>query len=474
MGFEANIDDVVTAVRGQLIGNKLADTVKGVGTDSRVDLSGNLFIALKGENFDGHDYLKQAVEKGASAVLVHGEPTGLADIAGKVTIIQVANTLHGLQELARFWRRKFTGKVVGITGSMGKTSTKDFAKTLMQSRRKVFAAKKSFNNHWGVPFTLLQASPEDEVVLVEMGMNHAGELEMLSKCAEPDIVMCTTVGRSHVGHFENGVQGIADAKEEIYLANPKALKLFNYDNEYTLKMFERVSKLAGTEGTKVFSSFAAGAEVSLRATHMTLDGLTVTGHIGGVKGEATIPVFGRQNVVNLMAASSIAFACGLEPEDIWDAMPNCRTGWGRNQILNLSNGAKVLFDAYNSNPDSVTNLIKNLFEIQAGEGGKKVAVFGEMLELGDEASKAHTEIGELLGNIDVDLVLFFGPSAKDFEAGLKNAYFSKSIFISDTYEEELAKKVGDMINPTDVVVMKASRGMKLERVLHAWDPSIKA
>ena len=290
MGFEANIDDIVTAVRGQLIGNKMVESVKGVGTDSRVDLSGNIFIALKGENFDGHDYLKQAVDKGASAVLIHGEPAGLADIAGKVTIIQVANTLHGLQELARFWRRKFTGKVVGITGSMGKTSTKDFAKTLMQNRRKVFAAKKSFNNHWGVPFTLLQASPEDEVVLVEMGMNHAGELEMLSKCAEPDVVMCTTVGRSHVGHFENGVQGIADAKEEIYLANPNALKLFNYDNEYTLKMFERVSKLAGTENTRVFSSFAAGAEVSLRATHMTLDGLTVTGHIGGVKGEATIPV----------------------------------------------------------------------------------------------------------------------------------------------------------------------------------------
>lgn len=473
MGFEASIDEIVEAVRGKLI-CKVADSVKGVGTDTRNDLTGNLFIALKGDNFDGHDYLKQAVEQGAAAVLIHGEPTGLVDVVEKVSVIQVKDTLGGLQELSRYWRRKFKGKVVGITGSMGKTSAKDFAKVMMRSRRKVYSSMKSYNNHWGVPFTLLNASPDDDVVLVEMGMNHAGELETLSKWCEPDIVVCTTVGRSHVGHFENGIQGIADAKEEIYLSNQKAMKIFNYDNEYTLKMFERVSKLAGTEDTRVFSSFAAGSEVSLRATHMSLDGLQVTGHIGGVKGEATIPIFGRQNVTNLMAAASIAYAVGLEPEDIWDAMPECRTGWGRNQLMTLASGTKVLFDAYNSNPDSMTILIKNLFEIQAGEGGKKVAVIGEMLELGEQAPAAHSEIAELLGNIDVDLVLFFGPSAKHFEAGLKNAYFSKTYFISDTYDEELAKKVGSMLNPSDVVVMKASRGMKLERVLHAWDPSIKA
>ena len=370
MGFEANIEEIVEATRGRLI-CKVADSVKGVGTDTRVDISGSLFIALKGENFDGHNYLKEAVEKGASAVLIHGEPPTLGDAVGKITVIQVNNTLSGLQELSRFWRRKFKGKVVGITGSMGKTTTKDFTKAILQSRRKVFSAKKSFNNHWGVPFTLLNANIDDDVVLVEMGMNHTGELENLSKWAEPDIVVCTTVGRSHVGNFENGIQGIADAKEEIYFSNPKAIKLFNYDNEYTLKMFERVSKLSGTDGTRVYSSFAAGAEVSLRATHMGLDGLRVTGHVGGVKGEANIPVFGRQNVTNLMAAASIAYSVGLEPEEIWDMMPECRTGWGRNQLLELQNGAKILFDAYNSNPDSMSLLIKNLYEIQAGRGRVK-------------------------------------------------------------------------------------------------------
>jgi len=469
VGCSLSLSELIRATDGQLVSD-VHQTFRNVSTDTRQKNPGGLFVPLKGEKFDGHDFLKEAVAAGATVILVDHQVKNLDEIKSVASVVRVADTLKALQSLARYWRKMLTAKVVGITGSNGKSTAKDFTAKILEQKFLVSVSQKSFNNHIGVPLTLLSANLEDEVVILEMGMNHAGELSALSKIATPDLVLCTMVGRAHIGNFSGSQQGVADAKEEIYLSNPQATMIFNFDNEFTIKMFERVVKLKGTDKAMVFSSFSAGAEVSLRATHLELDGIRVSGHIGGVKGEAKVPVFGRQNVVALMAASSVAYALGLEPEEIWARLPLCHTGWGRNQLLKLSSGPLVLFDAYNANPDSMSILLKNLFEISVAQGGRKIAVLGEMLELGDLAAKSHQELGELAGSIDLEFVCFVGPSFRHFESGLKNSGFSKNYIVSDTYEDSLALKVQAMLKPHDVVVMKASRGVRLERMLKVWHP----
>lgn len=468
MACELKVADAAKLVNGQLHGST-AVSFRGVGTDSREDLRGKLFIALKGENFDGHLFCDVAVQKGAVALIVGTDYQITEEILHKVAVIVVPSPLRALQDLATGWRRKIKAKVVGITGSNGKSTTKDFCYSLLKPFYDVHAAKKSFNNHIGVPLTILGASEATEVLLLEMGMNHAGELTELSKIAQPDVTLCTTVGRGHVGNFGGSVQSVASAKEEIYIANPNSIQIFNGDNEFTMEMFNRAVKARDPDKLKVFSSFSAGAEVSLRATHMHLDSLQVVGHIGGIKGEASVPVFGRHNVVNLMAASAVAYTLGILPEEIWKYLPECKSGWGRNQIHILPSGTKVLFDGYNANPDSVSALVKNMFEIPITDG-KKVAILAEMLELGEDAGRLHEEIGALVGQTDFEVIWFFGPSAARFQQGVQASGFSKTLLVSDSYEDSLAKKVQDMLNPTDVVVIKGSRGSRVERVLRYWDP----
>lgn len=470
MGCEFSIKEVAEATGGQIL-STVDKTFHDVGTDTRANLTGQIFVALKGDAHDAHLFLAKAVAAGAKCLLIHEVTAEVATLKEKVSIVLVPDTLKGLQDLGHYWRKKIKAKVVGITGSNGKTSTKEFAATILGRQFKVCASKGSFNNHWGVPLTLLQASKFDEVILAEMGMNHAGELTTLSHIAEPDIVVCTMVGRAHIGSF-GSEEGIAKAKQEIYDANPKALQIFNYDNEHTIKMFEAASKVLGPDCCRVFSSFAAGAEVGMRATVMNLDSLQITGHIAGIKGEALVPVFGRHNVVNLMAAASIALAFGMEPELIWAALPYCQTVWGRNQLLKLPNGSKVLFDGYNANPDSMTSLMKNLFEINCT--GKKIAVLGEMLELGDDAHKLHFELGEMIGNTDVELVWFYGPHAKSFEDGIRASSESKLVIISPDFDAKIAARIYETLDEKDIVVIKGSRGMKLERVMLAWDPQFNA
>ncbi|MCB0351486.1 MAG: UDP-N-acetylmuramoyl-tripeptide--D-alanyl-D-alanine ligase [Bdellovibrionales bacterium] len=469
MACEFTVTQILEATGGKTL-SVIDKSFIGVGTDTRQPLDNKIFIALRGDQYDAHSFLAQALSKGAKCLIVDQETDEIEKLATSVTVIRVNDTLRGLQDLARYWRKKIPAVVFAITGSNGKTTTKEYAAAIMGEQFKVHYSQGSYNNHWGVPLTILGISKFHEVALLEMGMNHPGELERLSKIAMPDVVLCTTVGRAHVGNFGGSVQAIADAKEEIYLANPKAKKIFNYDNEFTLKMFERVSKLQGTDNTTVYSSFSAGSEVSLRATHMTLEGLQVVGQIGGVKGEAKVPVFGRHNTVNLMAAASMAVVMKMEPERIWAALSKCHAQWGRGQLTKLEDGTKILFDAYNSNPDSVAMLIKNMFEINMPEGGRKVAVLGEMLELGEGSAQLHQELGELIGNTDFELIWFIGPSSAAFETGFKNSGSAKTLIISNSYEESLALKLRSMLNPSDVVVIKGSRGMKLEKVMTCWNP----
>jgi UDP-N-acetylmuramoyl-tripeptide--D-alanyl-D-alanine ligase len=264
---------------------------------------------------------------------------------------------------------------------------------------------------------------------------------------------------------------VAEAKQEMYLRCPEALHIYNIDNQFTIKMYEERMKSHHDQPPLTFSGFRKSDKpvVCLRSTSMNLLGMDVQGVISGVEGQCRVPIFGRHNVSNLMAAASLALAAGMKGEEIWEAMPLCRTSWGRNQILGTKAGFTVVFDAYNANPDSMGMLVRSLMEV--APEGKLVLVLADMLELGDDAHKLHEELGALVGEVGAHTVWFIGEYGDSFKRGIKSSGFDNTLMITDAYEEKLAKEIGSMLSDADLAVVKGSRGMELERVVHAWNPT---
>jgi UDP-N-acetylmuramoyl-tripeptide--D-alanyl-D-alanine ligase len=472
--WRMSLEELVAGSGGRVV-SQVAREYSGVGTDTRQNLTGQIFIALKGDNFDAHGFLQKAVDSGASALLVHRVPEEAKGLKEKVTIVEVDDTLKGLQRLATFWRRKNKAKILALTGTNGKTTTKEFTREIIGSCRSVHTATGSYNNHWGVPICLLGIEPSHEFAIVEMGMNHPGELTDLVKIAEPDVVMVTMVGR---GHLEGvgSIDGVARAKSEIYAAaSKKATMIFNLENPYTRDMYEIFGRHRSAQLVLKFSSlsYAQGAswppsDVSLDVTEMDLEQMRIKGRIGHMTDAATIPVFGKQNINNLMAAASLALAAGLSPREIWAALPLCRTVWGRNQWVNLKSGARALFDGYNANPESMAAALENLSLVKVP--GRKFAILGEMKELGKDSPALHHEMGEKAARSGFAEICFLGPHKDDFAAGLKAGGFNKNPFISNSYEETLAPRMLPVLHVGDIVLIKGSRGMALEKALMSLEP----
>ena len=465
------LEDVLSATKGELKIEPLSKSYIGVGTDTRADLTDKIFIPLKGENFDAHDFLNKAVVQKTSLLIVQR----ISEIEIKeftklgVGVLFVKDTLKALQDLGRFRRRQSQAKVIAITGSNGKTSSKEFAAALIGASLNVHSNEGSFNNHWGVPLTLLGIQSGHQVVISEMGMNHSGELTELAQIGEPDIVVCTTVGRAHLEGL-GSIDGVAQAKEELYLAaSPKATRIFNLDNEWTAKMFEHSKKLFPESQLIIFSekeNCNIIVDVSLRVKRMTLQGLEVEGQIGGVSGQAQIQVFGKHNITNLMVAASCALALKIPPQTIWQNLKLCKSAWGRNQLVSLKSGAQILFDGYNANPDSMNALLENLKLLDM----QRFAILGEMKEQGAHAPKLHYELGQLAASVGFEFVWFLGEHFEDFRKGFnfeKNQQLYTDLDfdiqnpVAMTHYEEFLKKIG----PTDLIAIKGSRGMKLERIL---------
>ncbi len=454
-------EEIARVCRGQVLCSAGGQMV-GVGTDTRLDLQGQLFIALKGDTHDGHSHLREAVLRGAGGLLVH-KPVRAEEFKG-VAVILVPDTLKALQDLARHYRQTQRFYVGAVSGSSGKTTTKEFLVTLLEPYCATFASPGSFNNHWGVPLSLLKASREVTHVVLEMGMNHAGELSHLSSIAHPDVVGLTMVGRAHVGEL-GSQEAVALAKEEIYSSNPESLAVFNLDNEWTLKMHER----ARHQRKITFSSFRDDVDVTLQTESIHPQGMRLKGKIQGVSGELDVAVVGRQNVTNLMAAAAMALGMGLKPEQIWSAMGQCQVrAWGRNQIVKLKSGATVVFDAYNANPESMAMLIRNLEEWDWP--GRKILILGEMKELGSFSEGAHEELGKLAGCSTAEWTWFMGQFKESFERGFKASGSTRTLIISSSYDDKLAHKLRAMLQPSDLVGIKGSRGMKMEQVLLSLDP----
>lgn len=440
----------------------------GIGTDSRAELKDQVFVALKGEAFDAHSFLEKAVQQGAAALLVHEENDQVQKLKGLVTILKVPDTLKALQRLGTWARRESRAKIVGITGSNGKTTTKEFCAALLGSSLDVHYNKGSFNNHWGVPFTLLQLPVSKDVAIVEMGMNHAGELTELVHIAEPDVVVCTMVGRAHMEFFGT-IEKIAEAKEEIYeAAGPNTLRIYNLDNSQTHNMYVKAQQKYPHKNLLTFSSEDPRAHVHLVISSMNMNELTIQGVIGGKEGTARVQVFGAQNLTNLMAAAAVGLAVGMTPDQVWRGLPECKTNWGRNQLVHLKSGAQMIFDAYNANPDSMKALIDNMKLLSVP--GRKVGVFGQMRELGSASSTLHQELGTWVGATGFDRVYFIGEDCESFATGLKQAGFKNQAFVEKDFNQAMGQDLAQYLKAGDISVVKASRGTKLERFVYPCEP----
>lgn len=467
------IEDVAHATGGKILSQPHIEFT-AVGTDTRSSLQGQLFVALKGEAHDAHEYLEQAVAAGAAGLLVHRWPENLRALEAKTSVIVVKDTLVALQKMGTYRRQQWGGPIVAITGSNGKTTSKEFLAQILSVYKQVHFNKGSFNNHWGLPLTLLGLCPQDELAICEMGMNHSGEITALVGMATPDIVGVTMVGRAHLEGL-GSIAAIADAKDEIYRTENPCLKagVFNLDNEWTRGMYERFVKTGrptytfGNSFGNTFGKASSNTDVRFSIKAMSLDDLEIEGFIQGVQGSVKLSVFGQQNLTNLMFAACAALAAGLTPEQIWKALPQCKTTWGRNQRISLPAGADILFDGYNANPDSQKALIENLKLIKAQR--PLIGVFGEMRELGTHSPKLHEELGELVGAVPFHRVFFIGNYGEDFARG-----FSKGRGLSDgaaslaTFADvnaSLIESLKALLSEKPIITIKGSRGVRLERIL---------
>ncbi len=454
------VEELCKATGGQVRSAAHADFF-GVGTDTRHSLEGLLFIPLKGAQFDAHDFIANAVEQRARVILHSQWRAEWEPLTKLATFVQVPDTLQALQSLARFWRKKNNYRVVAITGSNGKTSTKDFTYGLLKDTIPTHASKGSYNNHWGVPLSILGANSKVKTVVLEMGMSKSGEIWRLCQIAEPNVVAVTTVGKAHIGELGSQAK-IAEAKEEIYTAAPTAIHIFNMDNEWTMRMQSR----SHAKQIK-YSSFNPEVDVHFRAQRLNWDGLDILGHVQTVPGHTWVHVVGRQNTVNLMCAAAIALAVGLRPEEIWAKLSLIHDeAWGRNQILQLENGARVFFDAYNANPDSLCAMFKNLYEMDVD--GRKFLVVGDLQELGTFTDASHEEVGERAGAVGFEAIWYIGKNSAAFARGLAKSGKQKTFLISAGIDAQMCKKFGEQLAPGDLVAVKGSRGIGLEAVVESW------
>ncbi len=425
--------------------------VSGVSTDTRTIKKGDLFIALVGEKFNGHDYISVAEENGAAAVVCSQE------VEAGVPVLMVDDTLLALHRLAAYYRTLLDIKVVAITGSNGKTTTRDMTKTVLSSKYRVYSTDKNFNNEIGLPKSVLQLDDSYDIAVLEMGMNHLGEISRLTNIAKPDVALITNVGKAHIGNL-GSQENILKAKLEILegLSND-GLLILNGDD-----------KLLSSAGTGSFKKQFTGIEnenADILASDLKDDGekTEFTVKSGDETATGFIPVLGKYNVLNSLEAMLCGLHFGIDLETAFNALEGYQSVSMRCESEEI-NGIVFVKDYYNSSPDSARVALETLASYT--KGGKSFALLGEMLELGEFSEKEHENLGKMCEKNNIDFAYFIGDDYKAFSRGMSKN--SKS-FPKDAKAEmiEDIKAFAKNLKAGDAVLVKGSRGMKMEEVFEA-------
>lgn len=434
--------------------------VSGVSTDTRSLRPGELFVPIAGERFDGHDYLDAARQAGAAAALwARSRP---APAEPGMPLLLVDDTLAALQRLAESYLASLSAKVVAVTGSNGKTTTKDLVYAVLSTRLRVHKTEGNFNNHIGLPLTILRAPADTEAFVLEMGMSGRGEISLLSRLAKPDLAIITNIGESHLLQLGSR-RNIAKAKLEIAEGlRPGGLLIVNGDEPL---LAEELADVRLPEGARV-ETFGEGPECGLIAANIrvTAERTAFDARSGGAVLPCEIPVPGKHNARNALAAVAAGRALGLAGEDIASGLRSAKMTSMRIERTRAACGAVVLNDAYNASPTSVRAAIRLL----AGLSGyrSKRLVLGDMLELGPEEASFHAAVGRSITPEAADFVYLYGPLSRHTAEAAKPAFPEGAVrHFAD--KKELAAALLRDTAPEDLVLVKASRGMRLEEIAAA-------
>jgi UDP-N-acetylmuramoyl-tripeptide--D-alanyl-D-alanine ligase len=435
--------------------------IKGVSIDSRKIKEGELFVAIKGDRFDGHDFVPEVMKKGAWGAIVDKSilEAQFGKIGGLPNIIPVEDTLRALQEIAFLHRKKFSLPMVGITGSNGKTTTKEMTAGILKQQGPVLKNEGNLNNHIGVPLTLMQLEKDHRTAVVEMGMSAPGEIDLLARIVNPDVGVITNIGPAHL-EFLGSLDRVAAAKAEL-LGNIKAdgTAVLNADDPY----FETLKN----KWTGRVLSFGIEQRADVHASNIRQDKefTDFTLEAEGSKVSVRLRAVGRHNIYNALAAAGAALAVGVPLETIKYGLDDFAPVAMRSE-LKVVKGRTVLADYYNANPGSVKAALETLVTLRPG--ARSVAVLGDMLELGASSIEEHRAIGRIAARLGVDVLIAVGPQAKQMLEGAREAGMrSERLFAARSHAGAAARLAKESKNG-DAVLIKGSRGMKMEKILEEF------
>jgi UDP-N-acetylmuramoyl-tripeptide--D-alanyl-D-alanine ligase len=437
-----------------------AGPVHDVVIDSRAVTAGDAFVALAGPRFDGHDFVEAAFERGAAGAVVAREwAEGHADVVARGTVIVVEEPLRALQALARAIRHAVATRVVAITGSAGKTTTKELTAGALEPTFSVVKNKGNLNNHIGLPLSMMQLRHAPDVAVFELGMNHAGEIRTLVGIAEPEVRVWTNVGDAHLGFFDSS-DAIADAKAEILEgADASTLLVCSADDS---RITARRGDFPGRTVT-----FGEDPGANVRATDVEdrgLEGTRATVVTGNARAVFETPLLGRANLANVLAATAVATACGVPLEVVRDRVARVGPAERRGQVRRLRDDAVVIDDSYNSSPAALAQALAMLAAERRGRG--RVAVLGEMLELGEHAAALHEESGRLAAAAGLrELFAVGGDAARRLARAAVDAGMPDATVHYVSSSEAAAPEIVAAVRPGDVVLVKGSRGTRCDVVV---------
>lgn len=459
-----SVETILSVTGGELLVGGRSKVANDVCIDSRCVSAGCVFVALAGERADGHDFAAAALEAGARVLLVTRPADEIGELiqaasAREAAVVRVADALRAIQDLARYHRSRLHCPVVGISGSTGKTTTKDFVTAALSRGKRVVSTQGNRNNELGVPLTVLAADASTDVLVVEMGMRGIGQIENLCQIARPTLGLLTNVGASHI-EVLGSQEAIVQAKGELVRClQANGAAFLNGDDEYS-------AQIAATAAVPV-TLYGLSAGCAVRAEDIELDAesrasftLVAQGHFTHV----VLGVPGRHNVYNALAAAAVALHLGVSSEQVAEGLAAADLTAMRMEVFSSASGVTVVNDAYNANPSSMRAAIETLAAIQTD--GKRVAVLGDMAELGSLTELAHFRLGEQVRRIGISELVTVGLRARRIaEGALADGMAAQAVSSFET-ADEAAKAVLDVVRAGDVVLVKASRVMGLESIVN--------
>lgn len=448
--LELNLQEIVKATKGTLLKEAYVKEIKAVSTDTRKIEEGTMFIALKGENFNGNNYVLDAFNKGAKIAIVDEIKCDLNELKEDVALIKVQNTRRALMDLAKFYREKLGLKVVGITGSAGKTSTKDLVAAVLSDKYKVFKTKGNFNNEIGLPLMILELDSTYDVAILEMGMRGLGQIKELAEIASPDFGIITNIGISHIE--------ILKTRENILKAKMEIATFFDKNNTLVVCGNDDFLGDLPSAEYKIVKT-GVGENFKIGAKNIALEELSskFTVYDGEKEEEFSLDMPGEHNISNLMLGIAIAKELGVSFEEMKRGLKNIEATSMRLELIK-KDGFSILNDCYNSSPVAVKSAIDVMKNI---EGKRRIAVLGTMRELGHKSEEAHEEIGKYAKENGIEKVLCFG----DFSENIKEGYGEGCTVYEN--KEELIKDLLNIICDGDIILVKASRSLKFEEITKA-------